>query len=93
MASTTSSTKVTTPEALTTSTALRRQPPRGMPRVNWFRVIVYVLLTLGALLFVMPFIWMLTTSLKTQGEIISSPDFFPSSTLLTVVPISEKCSS
>lgn len=34
-----------------------------------FKIIVYGLLTLGALMFVMPFIWMLSTSLMTSSEI------------------------
>jgi ABC-type glycerol-3-phosphate transport system permease component len=44
-------------------------PPR--PYINFpvFKIIVYAVLTLGALLFVMPFIWMLSTSLMTSSEI------------------------
>lgn len=34
-----------------------------------FRIVVYVFLTLGAILFVSPFVWMITTSMMTPGEI------------------------
>ena len=44
-------------------------PQRPQINLPVFKIIVYALLTFGALLFVMPFIWMLSTSLMTSSEI------------------------
>ena len=38
-----------------------------------FRTLVYVLLIIGAAIFSVPFFWMVTTSLKTMGEILMFP--------------------
>lgn len=43
-----------------------QRPPINLPV---FKILVYALLTLGALMFVMPFLWMLSTSLMTSPEI------------------------
>jgi multiple sugar transport system permease protein len=44
------------------------------------RLLVYVLLILGAIIFMLPFMWMLTTSLKPAKEVFTfPPQFFPSS--------------
>ncbi|GAA1369373.1 carbohydrate ABC transporter permease [Streptomyces beijiangensis] len=41
--------------------------------VNWGRIALYAVLTLVSLLMVVPFVWMILTSLKTPAE-IASPD-------------------
>ena len=46
------------------------KPQRRLPRFNGFRVFVYTLLTIGAILFVMPFLWMISTSLQHSSDII-----------------------
>ncbi len=58
----------------------------GFSDLNWKRrpgqalrvVMVYVLLALGAFVFLMPLFWMISTSLKTQPEVyVFPPKFFP----------------
>ena len=46
-------------------------------RSRTLTILTYVLLILGALLSLVPFVWMITTSLKTIGEALGS-SFFPS---------------
>jgi multiple sugar transport system permease protein len=64
-------------------TALSARPPAPLPAASsgrrtagtWW---VYVLLTLGILLMVGPFLWMLLGSLKSQAEfLVSTPTFLP----------------
>jgi ABC-type glycerol-3-phosphate transport system permease component len=44
------------------------------------RAFVYVLLAAGTVIFILPFLWMLTTSLKTsRGVLTFPPQFFPTS--------------
>jgi ABC-type glycerol-3-phosphate transport system permease component len=44
------------------------------------RLIIYILLVLGSVAFILPFLWMLSSSLKTPGEIfIFPPKWIPSS--------------
>jgi ABC-type glycerol-3-phosphate transport system permease component len=51
-----------------------------MKQSNPQRVFAYVLLVAGAIVFVLPFLWMLTTSLKTaRGVLTFPPQFFPTS--------------
>ncbi len=70
--------------------AVQMPRPRRLPvRVNLFQVLVYIVLTLGAILFVMPFLWMLITSLQNQGD-ISRGQYVPSKRLLTVTAITEQ---
>jgi len=57
-------------------------------RLNPFRVLVYVILTLGAILFVTPFLWMVTTSLQKQGDIVRGR-LLPSQQFISVTPIEE----
>lgn len=43
------------------------------------KIVIYILLTIGALIMVFPFIWMLLCSFKTHAEVIQNPPkFFPS---------------
>jgi multiple sugar transport system permease protein len=51
-----------------------------MKQSNPQRVFAYVLLVAGAIVFVLPFLWMLTTSLKTaRGVLTFPPQFLPTS--------------
>ena len=51
-------------------------PQRLARRAN--RALVYLILTIGALFTLLPFVWMILTSFKTSGEIIRvPPTFFP----------------
>ncbi|MBO1752129.1 carbohydrate ABC transporter permease [Actinotalea sp. BY-33] len=53
-------------------------PPRRPRRSTVSRVIAYVLLSLGALACLLPFLWMLSTSLKSSTEIFSfEPSLLP----------------
>ncbi|WP_329113271.1 carbohydrate ABC transporter permease [Streptomyces sp. NBC_01465] len=47
--------------------------PRTRKPVNWGRIALYAVLTVVSLLMVVPFVWMVLTSLKTPAE-IASPD-------------------
>lgn len=48
----------------------RRRPRR---RIEWSRAATYVALTIGLILTLMPFLWMLLGSFKTQGELLQRP--------------------
>lgn len=67
MASTTTSAPV--PQTSTDAVSLSPQPYRKGLNINVFRIVVYILLTAGAILFVMPFLWMVSTSLQKNGNI------------------------
>lgn len=44
------------------------------------KLLVYILLLLGAVMFILPFMWMLTTSLKPSQQVFTfPPQFFPNS--------------
>jgi ABC-type glycerol-3-phosphate transport system permease component len=45
-------------------------------RIDWSRVLIYTILILGAFASVMPFLYMIMTSLKTYGDIINN-NFWP----------------
>lgn len=53
----------------------RREAPRR--RVNRWAILAYVLLALGAVAMVFPFVWMLLSSFKDAREVLS-PGFWPS---------------
>ncbi|MFD6090673.1 carbohydrate ABC transporter permease [Oerskovia sp. NPDC060338] len=59
----------TTPAPSGTSTLVR--PPRRP--IRWSRGATYTALVVGLLLTLMPFIWMLLGSFKTQGELLQRP--------------------
>jgi multiple sugar transport system permease protein len=50
--------------------ARRRPRPR---RGGWSRATTYIALTIGLILTLMPFLWMLLGSFKTQGELLQRP--------------------
>ena len=56
--------------------------------LNPFRVFVYVMLTLGAILFVTPFLWMVSTSLQRQGDIVRGK-LIPSQQFISITAIDE----
>ena len=45
--------------------------------IRWSRVMLYLVLTLIALFFVLPLIWMVTTSLKAESAVFRDRSFFP----------------
>jgi multiple sugar transport system permease protein len=53
------------------------RPARRRRRLNGWTVLAYVLLTLGAVAMVFPFLWMLLSSFKDAREVLS-PSFWPS---------------
>ena len=83
----------TTPSARAQSgevrdTARTATPGRQPIVIKPFRVFVYVLLTVGALIFVLPFFWMVSTSLQSVGD-ITRGRAFPTSNILNVSEVTE----
>ncbi len=79
----------TSPPLTTTDRAISTAPRRRFPvRVNIFRLLVYVVLTAGAFVFVLPFLWMVSTSLQKQGDIVRGRAL-PSQQLLSVSAVQE----
>ncbi len=90
MASTMTTPSSTTPAAETPSISAAWVPPsRFRIRISPFRVFVYVILTLGAILFVMPFLWMVSTSLQQQGDIVRGR-FVPTFKFISVTPVTDE---
>lgn len=54
-------------------------PPR--PRLNRANALAYILLSIGAIGMLVPFFWMIATSMKTASEILK-PQFFPANPTL-----------
>ncbi len=56
-------------------TAVVKLPQRSVPRFHFrpARILLYLLVIGGALIYAMPFIWMLSTSVKPQAEIFLIP--------------------
>jgi multiple sugar transport system permease protein len=55
------------------STSVSRRRPRHKVRKHFGGLVAYLALVLGAALFSVPFFWMLSTSLKTMGEVFRFP--------------------
>jgi ABC-type glycerol-3-phosphate transport system permease component len=90
MASTTSTTAAPKIYESGTQEAAARTPFRRMPfRFSLFRVVVYIALMLGAVMFVMPFLWMISTSLSNSGDIIRGR-FIPTLEFLSVTKVTEQ---
>ena len=55
-------------------TTLTHKPQAARPGapINWGRIMVYLVLTVGAFAAVAPFLYMITTSLKTYGSVINN---------------------
>ncbi|NDJ75538.1 MAG: hypothetical protein GYB65_04700 [Chloroflexi bacterium] len=92
MASTTAKTRAQapvfdreTPQVTTAAPSRLRMPVH----LNLFRILVYVLLTLGAVLFVMPFLWMISTSLQTKGD-IAQGRFIPTFQFISITHVDEE---
>jgi ABC-type glycerol-3-phosphate transport system permease component len=51
---------------------LKPKAVQSGPRIEWGRIGVYAVLTIGALVAVAPFFYMVTTSLKTYGSVINN---------------------
>ncbi len=66
--------------------AAARSPRRPTLSLNPFRLLVYLLLTLGAVVFVLPFLWMVSTSLQRQGDIVRG-QFVPSLRLISLTEV------
>lgn len=62
-------------------TALSRTVPLFVPRryrLNWQHTLLHVFLVIGAVCVVLPFLWMISTSLKDTSEVLTTnPTFFP----------------
>jgi multiple sugar transport system permease protein len=58
------------------STASPQQPGRPIIRLNFGRSAVYVILILGSVVAIMPFLWMILASLKTGPEVRQIPPTF-----------------
>ena len=88
MASTTTTTaRAQTGEAR--GTRAETLTPRRQPIViKPFRIAVYIVLTFGALIFVLPFFWMVSTSLQSVGD-ITRGRFFPTIPFLQVTEVTE----
>lgn len=49
-------------------------------KISFSHILVYIILSLGSIIMLFPFVWMILTSFKTQAEAIRIPiQFFPSS--------------
>ncbi len=66
--------------------SIPRRPGIRFPLV---KVLIYVVITFGAILFMMPFLWMLTTSMMTPNEIARGA-FVPRSGLIGLTAISDQ---
>lgn len=84
MASTTRTAYEPTAQVTVTRTPLGRR----QIHINPFRLFVYTVLTLGAVVFVMPFLWMLSTSLQHSGDIIRGR-FLPTQQFISISKVSE----
>lgn len=68
---------VATPEEKVRAAQPQRQPPISR-RLR--RLLIYLLLIVGAAIFILPFMWMVSTSLKPSKEVlVFPPQFLPSS--------------
>lgn len=63
-------------------------PRRRAVHLNPFRMLVYMVLTIGAILFIFPFLWMLSTSLQHSGDIIRGR-FIPTLQFVSVNEVTE----
>ncbi|MBN2304373.1 MAG: carbohydrate ABC transporter permease [Anaerolineae bacterium] len=90
MASTTTTTPASTvPRDEDGAAVLTGSPYRRRPfHFNFFRILVYVILTTGAMLFIMPFLWMVSTSLQHSGDIIRGR-FVPTLQFISVHKVSD----
>lgn len=50
-----------------------QQKKQGFLNINWRHIALHLLLVIGSLIMLLPFMWMLSTSLKSQPEIFTYP--------------------
>jgi multiple sugar transport system permease protein len=57
-----------------------RTPPQRQPAIQWGRLTLHLILIAGAFIMVLPFLWMVSTSLKTQTDVLREfpPRLIPS---------------
>src|ERR1700694_5013426 len=48
-------------------------PARGAPRIPWATILVYVALIAGAMVMLYPFVYMISTSLKSPAQVYLFP--------------------
>lgn len=91
MASTTTTTSQTPARSVAAPTTVDAYVPRRRNpfQISPFRAIVYILLTLGAILFVMPFLWMVSTSLQNQGDIVRGR-FIPTLKFISIYEVPQE---
>ncbi len=58
-------------------------PVRRKLHLNPFRIVIYTMLTFGAIVFVWPFLWMVSTSLQSTGDIVRGR-FLPSGEFISL---------
>jgi ABC-type glycerol-3-phosphate transport system permease component len=85
MASTTVTAQTAAENPVIDAAAMRGYHRRRI-HINPFQIMVYIVLTLGAIVFIMPFLWMVSTSFQKKGDIIRGR-FLPSWGLIQVTPI------
>src|SRR4026207_2134616 len=61
------------------ATAIRKRPSAPV-RLQWGNITLHLLLIIGAIIMILPFLWMLSTSLKTQTDVMREfpPRLIPS---------------
>ncbi|MGN6742804.1 MAG: hypothetical protein ACTHJL_05835 [Amnibacterium sp.] len=69
----TTSTLSTATAAGTTATTTATGPRRRNPRRTWAQVGLYAVLTVGALIILLPLVWIVLTSFKTDSDAINNP--------------------
>lgn len=64
---------------------VREQNMRSVNGLQWGRITLYIILTVGAAIMVLPFLWMLSTSLKTSTDILREfpPRLIPSTFMIS----------
>ena len=55
-----------------------RAPPKPRRPIDWAKVLAHIILIAGSIMFLMPFLYVLSTSLKTAGDVYTfPPEFIP----------------
>jgi ABC-type glycerol-3-phosphate transport system permease component len=80
--------QVSSPVSGVDAAKLRPSFHRPGLRVKPFQILVYLLLTLGAVVFILPFLWMVSTSLQRKGDIVRG-HFVPSLKFIEVTAVEQ----
>ena len=59
------------------ATARADKPIRHRKPINWGHIVLYIVLTAGAFLILLPFAYMLSTSVKNTGQVFRTPIEWP----------------